>query len=60
MCITMNAKHLKNLRPQVVYSPTIIGLIKEHFKPDRELPSKEDAEELCAALPKWSEKYRPS
>jgi hypothetical protein len=55
MCLHMPAHHLENLRPKLVYSPTVQTMMREHYAASgrTEPPGREYVEELCAVLPHW-------
>jgi hypothetical protein len=52
--LDMPIKHLEDFRMGVAYSPTVLELLKEHFK-DRNEYSEDYAEELLRALPQWKD-----
>ncbi|HVK18259.1 MAG TPA: hypothetical protein VM533_15055, partial [Fimbriiglobus sp.] len=52
MCLHMPARHLENLRPKLVYSPTALTLMREHYAGTgrSEPPGQEYVEEICAVV----------
>ncbi|GAA6170328.1 hypothetical protein [Sessilibacter corallicola] len=50
--IDMLVKHLTDFRFGVVYSPTVVNFIREHFA-DREPYTKEYGQSILTVLPEW-------
>jgi hypothetical protein len=55
MCLHMPARHLENLRPKLVYSPTVLTLMREHYAASGYIrpPGREYAEQICTVVPRW-------
>ena len=50
--LDMPVKHLEDFRTEVIYSPTVLGLLREHFRGRSEY-SEDYTEELLTALRQW-------